>query len=274
MTAAPAAVPAEQLPAPDPAPGYWTEADAAGLTVRRGGHRLVVGSCTDALSTEPGLFVEYADPGAFTDGTLEAVLADLAGRHPGSAVFQVRTPAGTRLPPPWRRSLTYVRLTRPLTGRPRPDGLRIVAATEEHQGPVRVWTARAIRQGADEQGRQAAEDDIAAAAAEVLDARPTVLVAVLDGAPVGHAVLLDEQADAVTAAAHTELWDVLVEPDAPHAGACRDALVAAAAAHAAGRGLPLLGHVVHRSDESRSAALTALQARGWSTDHILSLIHI
>ncbi|MFJ6940485.1 hypothetical protein [Streptomyces sp. NPDC101132] len=327
---------APDRPAPPddaPSPAYWAEAEAAGLVLRRGGHRLVAGASTDPLTGVRGVLVEYADPGAFTDGTLESVLADLDapvapgapatpdprrpatgpgaaagttgtagtacgtgaaggtrapgdpdasdvpdGRAatdadgvpdgPGACRVQVRTPADTVLPPPWRRSVTYIRRTGPLPEAPRPAGLRIVPADDALLPAVRDWMARAVRQGASEQELPAPDGAVAEAVDAVL-AEPglAVLVALLDDRPVGHAVLLTGARDAVTDRASAELWDVLVEPATPGAADCRDALVAAAADRAAGLRLPLLGHVVHRAEETASRALTSLLARGWHTDH-------
>ncbi|MFJ5549159.1 hypothetical protein [Streptomyces sp. NPDC093225] len=275
---------------PAPSAAYWAGAEAAGTAVRRGGHRLVAGASTDPLTGVRGVLVEYADPGAFTDGTLEAVLVDLdapvgattprpaslasvssassAISAASTARVQVRTPADTVLPPPWRRSVTYVSRTGPLPGRAGPAGLRIVPAEGALWPPVRDWMARAVRRGAAEQGLPAPEEAVAAAVDEVLgEPGLAVLVALLDDRPVGHAVLLTGARDTVTDRAFAELWDVLVEPEAPGAADCRDALVAASADRAAGLRLPLLGHVVHRAEEAASRALTSLLARGWHTDH-------
>ncbi len=164
--------------------------------------------------------------------------------------------------------MTYIRLTAPAAGRPCPEGLHIAEAGSAHRSAVRAWMARAVREGAGDHGLQAREDAVRAAVDEVL-AEPslTVFVALLDDRPVGHAVLLADRPDAVTGAGHAELWDVLVEPDAPHAAACRDALVARAAGRTAALGRPLLGHVVHAADEGESRVLASLRTRGWRTDH-------
>ncbi|MFI8101237.1 hypothetical protein [Streptomyces sp. NPDC086023] len=295
--------PDRPAPSPDaPSAAYLAEAEAAGLLLRRAGHRIVAGASTDPLTGARGVLVEYADPGAFTDGTLESVLADLeapvgpaapstpvprpATTGPGAPVppvapdastaesgsavsrVQVRTPADTVLPPPWRRSVTYIRRTGPLPDAPRPAGLRIVLADDALLPAVRDWMARAVRQGASEQGLPAPDGAVSDAVDAVLgEPGLAVLVALLDDRPVGHAVLLGGARDAVTGRARAELWDVLVEPATPGAADCRDALVAAAADRAAGLRLPLLGHVVHRAEETASRALTSLLARGWHTDH-------
>ncbi|MFJ7159834.1 hypothetical protein ACIQUQ_33460 [Streptomyces sp. NPDC101118] len=331
MTTAPdRSLPDRSAPSDDaPSPAYWAAAEAAGLVVRRGGHRVVAGTSTDPLTGLRGVLVEYADPGALTDGTLESVLADLdapvapatpdprraatgpgasaatgtagttcgtggAGAtqtpgdphasdvpdvreattadgfpaHPGACRVQVRTPADTVLPPPWRRSVTYIRRTGPLPDAPRPAGLRIVPADDALLPAVRDWMARAVRQGAAEQGLPAPHGAVAEAVDAVLgEPGLALLVGLLDDRPVGHAVLLTGARDAVTDRPSAELWDVLVEPATPRAADCRDALVGAAADRAAGLRLPLLGHVVHRAEETASRALTSLLARGWHTDH-------
>ncbi|MFF4486159.1 hypothetical protein ACFY0F_06605 [Streptomyces sp. NPDC001544] len=247
---------------------YLEAAGAAGLLRTVSGLPCVAGVSTDALTGARHLLVEYADPGLLSDPDASALLwRTMLTDHPEASVLIVRTGAAVRLPQPWQRDLTYVRLTGDAEAATRAGAPRVTPAEERHRPLLAAWLVQAVLHAAREQGRPA---DPAAAAAEadaLLDtpSRYSLLVWE-DGVPVGHATVIGRSWDEITAESRAELVDVLVEPG-DHASAARGALVAAVAELARTAGLPLLGHVVHGPDGGGDRVTENLCARGWKVDH-------
>ncbi|MFD8718534.1 GNAT family N-acetyltransferase [Streptomyces sp. NPDC059629] len=250
---------------------YWSGAEAAGTARLHRGLRFVAGTFTDPLTEDRGVLVEYAEPPALAaPEALNSLVLDVAadgGVPRGQA--QLRAPATAVLPPPWRPTLTYVRLVRALPEVPLDHGTAIVPAGPEHRAAVTEWLERAVRQGAHDAGLEPGGEAVREAAAETLaDPGLRSLVAVRDGIALGHAVVRTGAVDAVTGEDFVELWDVLVEPSVPGAGTVRNALTGAAAELARNAGLPLIGHVVHGRGEHGTRVLATLRDHGWQSDHV------
>ncbi|MEW1750550.1 hypothetical protein ACIQU1_15230 [Streptomyces angustmyceticus] len=247
---------------------YLQAAREADLLARASGLPYVVGVSTDPLSDEQRLLVEYADPELLsTDEARDTLWRALLADHHEVSALVVRAAGAVRLPPPWHRTLSYVRLTDEAGVPAAADGPRVTAAEEEHRPLVAEWLVRAILHAAREQGQPA---DLAAAAAEadaVIDtpSRQSLLVWE-DGEPVGHATVVARSRDEVTGLSYMDLVDILVEP-AADGPAGRRALVAAVADLARAARLPLIGHVVHGLDGGGDRVVDALCTRGWTVDH-------
>jgi hypothetical protein len=107
-------------------------------------------------------------------------------------------------------------------------------------------------------------------AGAILDLEPsTSLIAEVDGAPIGHVTLLDDQVDEVTAEPFVEFLDMLVLPGHEARRAAQAELIRHARDFAVGRELPLLGHVVVRpgGQDYDQVLLDRLQRQGWQFSH-------
>ncbi|MER6469724.1 hypothetical protein [Streptomyces collinus] len=247
---------------------YLTAARDAGLLRTVSGLPYVAGVSTDPLANARRLLVEYADPELLSppDGPEPLWRALLAG-HPEASGLVVRAGADVLLPEPWQRELTYVRLAADVDVPAGSAGHPVTEAAEEYRPLLADWLMHAVRHAAREQGRPA-EPGAAAAEAEALLDTPSRRSLLLweRGVPVGHATVICQAWDEISAEPHAELVDVLVEPGAD-GPAARAALVAAAAELARAAGLPLIGHVVHGSDGNGDRVTASLCARGWTVDH-------
>ncbi|WP_369657601.1 hypothetical protein HEP85_43995 [Streptomyces sp. RPA4-2] len=250
------------------AESYLKSARDAELVRTVSGLPCVAGVSTDPLSDERRLLVEYADPELLSDDEASRTLwRTLLADHPEVSALVVRAGAAVLLPEPWHRDLTYVRLAEDATVPAAPDGPRVTPAQEEHRPLLTDWLVRAILHAAREQDRPAGLDAARAEADALLDtpSRQSLLVWEHD-VPVGHATVVGQAWDEITAETHVELVDVLVEPGAD-GPAARGALVAAVADLARTARLPLTGHVVHGLDGDGDRVTTALCARGWAVHH-------
>ncbi|MFF4043065.1 hypothetical protein [Streptomyces sp. NPDC001816] len=247
---------------------YLEAARDAGLLRTVSGLPFVAGDSTDPLSDARRLLVEYADPGLVSDSeTAPSLWRALLAGHPDTSVVVVRTGAQVRLPRPWHRELTYVRLAADADVPVAPAGPRVTPAEEEHRPLLANWLARAILHAAREQGRPADPGAATAEADALLDTPSRHSLLVWEhGVPVGHATVIGRAWDEISARSHMELVDVLVEPDAD-APAGRAALVAAVAYLARAARTPLIGHVVHGPDGNGDRVTESLCAQGWTVDH-------
>lgn len=212
----------------------------------------------ELLYVVDGPAAELADPPA-----LRAALAR-DGYGPAGRDLLVRLDVGTRLPPPARPYMTFVRLD----ALPAPvpvDGVVVELLTAPlDPGPaaaVRRWLREAVLRGyADE----APDDDAVARCVDVLLAGSLgSLVARRGDVPLGH-LTLAEATDDRTGAPLLEVVDVLVEdPDKGVRSAVQQALVAEASRVAADRGLDLVGTVVHDEAGTAARVLAGLTATGW-----------
>ncbi|MFE2531347.1 hypothetical protein [Streptomyces sp. NPDC059371] len=250
------------------AEGYLKSAQDAELLHVVSGLPCVAGVSTDPLSGDRRLLVEYADPALLSDAEASRTLwRALLAEHPGVSALVVRAGAAVRLPQPWHRDLTYVRLNEDAEMPAASDGPRVTPAREEHRPLLADWLVRAILHAARAQNRPADLEAATTEADALLDtpSRQSLLVWEQD-VPVGHATVVADAWDEITAEAHMELVDVLVEPDAD-GPAGRQALVAAVAGLARKARLPLTGHVVHGLDGGGGRVTDALCARGWQVHH-------
>ncbi|MFI8237182.1 hypothetical protein ACIF83_07955 [Streptomyces sp. NPDC085866] len=247
---------------------YLEAAREAGLLRTVSGLPCVAGVSTHPLSDVRSLLVEYADPELLSDpGTAPSLWRALLTDQPEVSVVVVRAGAQVRLPRPWQRDLTYVRLAADADVPVAPDGPRVTPAEEEHRPLLADWLVRAILHAAREQGRPADPGAAAAEADALLDTPSRRSLLVWEhGVPVGHATVICGAWDEISAQSHMELVDVLVEPDAD-APAGRGALVAAVADLARAARTPLIGHVVHGPDGNGDRVTESLCARGWTVDH-------
>ncbi|PKV83497.1 hypothetical protein [Streptomyces sp. TLI_146] len=251
-------------------PAYLDWAHEQRIRAEIANHVYVAGAQTDPVTQELSCLVEYAAPELLAAPSALAELEQrLAAVHPGATALLLRAPGDTPLPAPWRPSVSYVRYTGAVPRAPRPsDGLAVTPAGPEHDTLILDWLARAITDGYGPENIPAAEL-IDAAAANVLDAPDRVsFLLTRDGRPVGHASVLTEAHDEVTGTEFIDLFDLLVEEsDVVRPGTA--ALVAACAAFAAERELPLFGNVVHdgTGPDSGARVVASLLERGWSLDH-------
>ncbi|MET8099622.1 hypothetical protein ABZV29_24605 [Streptomyces sp. NPDC005236] len=250
------------------AESYLKSARDAELVRVVAGLPCVAGVSTDPLSGERRLLVEYADPGLLADSDAsQSLWRALLTEHQGVSALVVRADADVRLPRPWHRDLTYVRLAEDAEVPAGADGPRVTTALDEHRPLLADWLGRAIVHAAREQNRPAGVDAVAAEADALLDTPSRQSLLVWErGVPVGHATVVGEAWDEITDEAHMELVDVLVEPGAD-GPAGREALTAAVAGLARTARLPLTGHVVHGLDGGGDRVTAALCARGWRIHH-------
>ncbi|MFD9485386.1 hypothetical protein ACFWBX_15615 [Streptomyces sp. NPDC059991] len=235
-------------------------------------HVYVAGAQTDPVTREQGCLVEYAAPELLaTPAALAELERQLAAAHPEATALLLRAPGDTRLPAPWRPSLSYVRHTGAAAPAPGPPaGLGIIPAGPGHDALIAGWLARAIADGYGYGPQDVRTGElIDAAATDVLHAPGRVsFLLTRDGRPVGHATVLTEAQDEVTGTEFVDLFDLLVEEsDVVRPGTT--ALVAACAALAAERERPLFGNVVHDSagPDSGARVVASLLERGWCLDH-------
>ncbi|MEU8825723.1 hypothetical protein [Streptomyces sp. NPDC048636] len=254
------------MTAPDPR--YLKTADAAGLLHTLDGHHYVAGAHTDPVTGQHQTLIEYADRALIENTDLLTRLCErFMGSSPATTIL-LRTPADLDLHEPWRRLMTYVRLADAAestmdTAVREPDAV-------EHD-LVRDWLVRAFLAAGTQTGASVAQETAREAAESVL-ARPdrVTLLYVLEGKPIGHATLLNDAADEVTGQPCSELVDVLVEPG-PTQRTALAALTAAAARRARAAGRPLVGHVVHATEDGAqdhgTHVLDSLGRRGWLPTH-------
>ncbi|MFJ9378736.1 hypothetical protein [Streptomyces sp. NPDC101455] len=233
---------------------------------------ITAGPYTDPVTGERHVLIEHIDERGMKDSALlESVCTALHRAHPGAQSTLLRTPAGTRLPAPWRRHLTYVRCAETLP--PVPDAPSVTPA----EGPgddelVRVWLIRAFVAAGDDMCRPVSEA-VARTVADGVLARPdrVSLMARQEDRTVGHATLLTDRDDETTGETFAELVDILV--DGADTGRTTAALSRAAAAYAHSLGRPLVGNVVHTAADSAGAGkdtwriVTRLLRNGWQLDH-------
>ncbi|WP_371649441.1 MULTISPECIES: hypothetical protein [unclassified Streptomyces] len=253
-------------------PAYLAWAQEQRMRAEIDHHVYVAGAQTDPITQEEACLVEYAAPELLaTPAALAELERQLAAAHPEATELLLRAPGDTRLPAPWRPSLSYVRHTGAAAQAPRPPaGLAITAAGPEHDPLIAGWLARAIADGYGYGPEDVRTGElIDAAATDVLDAPGRVsFLLTRDGRPVGHATVLTDAQDEVTGAEFVDLFDLLVEEsDVVRPGTT--ALVAACAALAAERERPLFGNVVHDSagPDSGARVVASLLERGWCLDH-------
>ncbi|WP_406346082.1 hypothetical protein [Streptomyces sp. NBC_00648] len=253
-------------------PAYLAWAQEQRMRAEIDHHVYVAGAQTDPITQEEACLVEYAAPELLaTPAALAELERQLAAAHPEATELLLRAPGDTRLPAPWRPSLSYVRHTGDAAQAPRPPaGLAIAPAGPEHDPLIAGWLARAIADGYGYGPEDVRTGElIDAAATDVLDAPGRVsFLLTRDGRPVGHATVLTEAQDEVTGAEFVDLFDLLVEEsDVVRPGTT--ALVAACAALAAERERPLFGNVVHDSagPDSGARVVASLLERGWCLDH-------
>ncbi|WP_030269605.1 hypothetical protein [Streptomyces sp. NRRL B-24484] len=258
-------------------PGYLAAAEDAGLLHRLDGLPVVAGPYTDPLTGEAQCLVEHADPALLADpGRL---LAELFARHPDCTAAVLRTPAGTPGDPRLHPLISYLHLTPEAAAgaaaRAAAPAVRITEDDGEHRGLVRGWLATAVSGAQADLGAEVAEEAVRAAVEEILrtPARRTWLVWA-DGhdRPIGHATTVTDAEDDAAGTPFVDLVDILIEEPA-HVPAAQPALVAVAAAEAARRGLPLVGHVCHHRTgpglppDPGTAVVAALRRHGWQESY-------
>jgi hypothetical protein len=249
---------------PQTAPGYLDDARRAGLLFHLRDAAYTADTYRDPVTGVRSALVEHCDERIAADPGRLAELCDRLRADVGTILLRVDG-ASTTLPPPWQPHLTYVRFA----GRPPTDvAPRVRVAGAQHRHAIAGWLARAFQAAADEQGHPADDANNLALAEQVLDSADSEsYVFVARGRAVGHATLIRDAYDAVTARSFVELLDVLVEPWADVRGST-PALVAACARRAAQLGLPLIGHVVHPAGAAKGERIVAsLLAAGWVVDH-------
>ena len=254
-----------------PPAGYLAAAREAGLVRQVAGRPVVVGVHDDGAGGERQGFIEYCDP-ALLAGNGEELAAAVLAELPAVDALVLRAPAAAQLGPPWLAHLTYVALAP--AG---PDQLPVDDATVpvrpagvQDDEPILGWLVQAFETYGAEQRHPGDREAVRETAEQVLRAPDRVSYVVLEGdRPIGHATLLCEAADDVTAREYVELLDILVDAAPPGHGRAVAALESAARRHAGRLGRTLIGHVVHPADDDARARsiLAALQRRGWRVDH-------
>lgn len=255
-------------------PGYLAACRDADMVVRIGEVECVLGRTEDALVGRDFCLVEYADPAPVSQEAADALRAYAFLTCPGVHGVLLRTGPDARLGPPWAEYLTYVRHHGALggIGENNSEGAVVVPAGPEHSEQVRGWITDAFAAGAAEQGVSVRREDAQAQADEVLavSGRLTLVAIVEHGVAAGH-VTLRPFTDEVTGTEYLELFDLLV-PVPFKTRTLTGLLTDAALAQGARAGLPLLGHVVHRTGVSGpdhgAHVVASLHRRGWRTDHV------
>jgi hypothetical protein len=251
---------------------YLRAAHEAGLTAEVAGHRYIAGEYSDPITGSNRCLVEYCDPAGIQSEVFpERLWHAVVERFPTVEAVMVRTSAGAALPPPWRVHTTYLRY-QGSDAEVSLSGVTVRDGEPEDRADVTDWLTRAFLDGAEQHGEPARAESAQAVAADVLDTPGTKsFVACRGSTVVGHATVLPDSFDEVTATGFVELLDILVDPD-PDAGMIRHALAATSAAFASRLGLPLIGHVVHgASRETRAVAagiVASLETKGWCQDHV------
>jgi hypothetical protein len=251
--------------------GYLALVTGNGLLRQGGPGRYVVGTTTDAVTKQTSCLVEYADPVLLVGDGIGWLSRQLHADFPDVDALVVRTDASVVLPSPWSPYMTYVRWTGPAVGEVGQD----VAVRPVDDGAlhlVRGWLVEAVREGARLRGCAAEEHHADALVGDVL-ARPhrRSFLATVDGRPIGHATMLTEAFDDVTATRYVDLFDTLVAaPEYRRAAVAR--LVAECVRVAGELGLPLLGNVVHERpglgyDGTGARIRDSLLQRGWTVNH-------
>ncbi|GAA1096425.1 hypothetical protein [Kitasatospora arboriphila] len=257
-------------------PAYLAAAEDAGLLHRLDGLPVVAGPYTDPLTGETQCLVEHADPALLADpGRL---LAELFARHPDCTAAVLRTPAGTPADQRLQPLISYLHLTpdaAATAGRAAAPAVRITEDDGQHRDLVRGWLATAVSGAQADLGTEVAEEAVREAVEEILHApaRRTWL-AWVDGhdRPIGHATAVTDAYDDAGGTPFVDLVDILIE-DPAHIPAAQPALVAVAAAEAARRGLPLVGHVCHHRTgpglppDPGAAVVSALRRHGWQESY-------
>ena len=247
---------------------YLSEADEAGCLFELDGSPYVAGLSTDPVSGAEQCLIEFAAPELLADPA--PLLRTLLDRFPDCRSVVVRT-VGEQTPGPlFAPMLTYLRHDAPAAGAaPGADGLAVARGEgDEHEDRVAAWLARALRDGAIDLGRAAAEPAVEQSTGEIMrtPGRRTYLVRT-PGAeePIGHGTVLTEETDEVSGTRFADLVDILV--DSPeHRAAATELLVRAMAADAAAQGLPLIGNVIHSpgaETDPGARVVASLRSRGW-----------
>lgn len=256
---------------PEASAGYLAASRESGLLRDLDGCPFVAGEYQDETGGERQCLVEYCHPRLLAGGAARLVTV-LREEFPAAGVLVLRASGDVAMPAPWLAHLTYVRLADGGPPRTAPGEISVVPADPGHDELILRWLIRAFEAYGDEQQHRGSPDDIGAVARRVLAADDRrSYVAVMNGDVIGHVTLLCDAYDDVSGRRHVELLDSLVDADGPAHGAALAALTRAAAEHAAGEGLPLIGHVVHPTPaELRAkgdAIVSSLLRRGWVIDH-------
>ncbi|HEX6343756.1 hypothetical protein [Umezawaea sp.] len=247
---------------------YLDAAEEAGLLHRAGGLVVIADPVEDPVTGRRRCLVEHVGGDGPDPAVLLGVLRD---RWPDCQEALVRTeaPAGP-LGSPFVPYLTYVVREPPPPGAPpaQTGPVLVRAGTPGDRAAITSMLAEAFDRAVGQHGHRADPAALAAAAESVVDdpARVTY-VAERDSRVVGHVTLLTDTTDDPTGARYVELLDVLVRPLTDREASRR--LVAAAEAHAARTGTPLMGHVVHVADDPAHAerTLAVLGRAGWRIAH-------
>ncbi|RDG32049.1 hypothetical protein [Streptomyces corynorhini] len=254
---------------------YLVGAREAGLLARYDELPFVAGEYEEPVRKEPQWLVTYCDPALTRLPSWWSALPGLArAAVPRARSVVLRAPADAVPPAPWRRLVTYLRYDGVPASAGSGDGdCEVLPAVPAHDGPIRRWLTMALSAAAVSHGAPAGHTADPSFADTLLNSPGRLsFVAAQGGEAIGHATLLCDAEDEVTGRAHVELFDILVEAGDADRRNATGVLVAAAARHAAGLGLPLFGNVVHTpaaEADPGEAVVTVLGGQGWRVDHVL-----